>query len=550
MLKVLKKLTVGSCYTVGCFLIANLFVHAEALDQTLPIINSPQHKVSELAKTSVQQPSPSPSSEPLPSGSIPEQPRSSMLSSNNPVTPVSQLSDVQPTDWAYQALRSLVNRYGELLGYPDDSFHGNRPLTRHEFAIVLNMILNSLHGRSTSEPEIVITPEELIVLQRLQSEFANELEESQNRLDAFDARIRNLESVQFSPTSILTGEVIWGLAGVVNDGADETSVFQGSVELSLQTSFTGEDELEIELESGNAVDFPNWENGTLEGRLGFPGGTDEDRVELSGLSYEFPTGDQTNILIAADGDNLRSMNPFLGSSSSGTISEFGQENPIHNLVEDTGIGVEHEFNDTLSIRLGYFSGEAFDSNAGEGFFNGDYSVSAQLEFEPSDRLLFGLTYIHTYNGSDLATGTGSQQSQLELDRPIVGNSYGLTASIIPSNQFVIGGWVGFTHATVIDRGEAHVWNYALTLAFPDLGQPGNLLGVVIGQEPRLTGVEGLLSDDIRADPDVSWHIEAFYHYQITDHLSITPGFIWITAPDHNSGNPDFVVWTLRTAFEF
>ncbi|MEH2267919.1 MAG: S-layer homology domain-containing protein, partial [Nostoc sp.] len=53
-------------------------------------------------------------------------------SSKNPnsvmsqVTSVSQLSDVQPTDWAFQALQSLVERYGCIAGYPNGSFQGNR----------------------------------------------------------------------------------------------------------------------------------------------------------------------------------------------------------------------------------------------------------------------------------------------------------------------------------------------------------------------------------------------------------------------------------------
>lgn len=54
------------------------------------------------------------------------------------VTSVSQLSDVQPTDWAFQALQSLVERYGVIAGYPDSTFRGNRALTRYEFAAGLN----------------------------------------------------------------------------------------------------------------------------------------------------------------------------------------------------------------------------------------------------------------------------------------------------------------------------------------------------------------------------------------------------------------------------
>jgi hypothetical protein len=36
------------------------------------------------------------------------------------VTSVSQLSDVQPTDWAFQALQSLVEKYGCIAGYPEE----------------------------------------------------------------------------------------------------------------------------------------------------------------------------------------------------------------------------------------------------------------------------------------------------------------------------------------------------------------------------------------------------------------------------------------------
>ncbi|MBC7825576.1 MAG: S-layer homology domain-containing protein, partial [Candidatus Parcubacteria bacterium] len=50
------------------------------------------------------------------------------------VTSVSQLSDIKPSDWAFQALQALVERYGVIVGYPDGTFRGNRPLTRFEFS--------------------------------------------------------------------------------------------------------------------------------------------------------------------------------------------------------------------------------------------------------------------------------------------------------------------------------------------------------------------------------------------------------------------------------
>ena len=60
------------------------------------------------------------------------------------VTSVSQFSDVQPTDWAFQALQSLVERYGCIAGYPNGTYRGNRALTRYEFAAGLNACLRQI----------------------------------------------------------------------------------------------------------------------------------------------------------------------------------------------------------------------------------------------------------------------------------------------------------------------------------------------------------------------------------------------------------------------
>ncbi|NET63876.1 MAG: carbohydrate porin [Moorea sp. SIO1G6] len=371
-----------------------------------------------------------------------------------------------------------------------------------------------------------------------------------SRLNPLEYRLSDLETQQFSPTAVLSGEVLLGISSAFGKDVDDSVVFQGSVELKFNISFTGEDNLEVALEKGNSVDFSFTDEVTSEGRLGFFGDTEGGRLELSELSYEFPVSDQASIFISVSGDDLSDFNPFLEDSKDGAISEFGAENPIHNLVEDAGIEVRYDFNDALSVGVGYYSGEAENPDAGAGLFNGNLSGFVQLEFEPSERFLLGFTYVYNYNDSGLETDTGSVRSQVNLDRPVVGNSFGIAASFVPDPRVAVGGWVGLTKATVIDLGEANIWNYALTLAFADLGQEGNLLGIVIGQEPRLTGTSGFLIDDQQRDPDTSWHIEVFYKNQVSEQISITPGLIWITAPNHDNSNPDLFVFAVRTAFEF
>ena len=64
---------------------------------------------------------------------------------NDPIPSVSQLSDLQPADWAFLALKSLNQRYGCITGYPDNTYLGNRVLSRYEFAAGLNACLNTIN---------------------------------------------------------------------------------------------------------------------------------------------------------------------------------------------------------------------------------------------------------------------------------------------------------------------------------------------------------------------------------------------------------------------
>ncbi len=57
------------------------------------------------------------------------------------VSSVSELVDVRPTDWAFQALDYLVTNYGVPVAYPDGTFRGNRAVRRGELAQWFNAML-------------------------------------------------------------------------------------------------------------------------------------------------------------------------------------------------------------------------------------------------------------------------------------------------------------------------------------------------------------------------------------------------------------------------
>lgn len=114
------------------------------------------------------------------------------------VTSISELSDVQPGDWAYTALQRLVEEYGCLEGYPDRTFRGNQALTRYEFAAGLNACLDVV-------VQLIGSGSDLDIIRRLQNEFAAELATVRSEVDALQTDVAELSANQFSTTTKLRG---------------------------------------------------------------------------------------------------------------------------------------------------------------------------------------------------------------------------------------------------------------------------------------------------------------------------------------------------------
>lgn len=479
------------------------------------------------------------------------------------VTSVSQLSDVQPTDWAFQALQSLVERYGCIAGYPDGTYRGNRALTRYEFAAGLNACLDRVNELITAATSDLVTREDLGTLQRLQEEFAAELATLRGRVDSLEAVTAELESNQFSTTTKLNGEVIFAPSDTFGEDVDDNTVFQSRARLNFDTSFTGTDQLRARLQAGNFDTFGFFGEITNEGQLAY--GTDTDNeVVLNDLFYNFRIGEKLSVYLLANSgefdDVVTAVDTLLTATGTGAVSNFSF-NPIYNAGgQNAGLIFDYNLTDALKVTGGYLSGEASSPDEGQGLFNGDYSVLGRLEYG-TEAFQVAAVYVHSYAQFLNTNEQGSIRSQLIVAddngeaTPVVGNHYGLEASLQVSPGFRISAWGGLSDAIVIGTGDADIWNYAVTLDFPDFGKEGSLLSFIVGVEPYLAGTTGFTVVDgqdqaRRDDPDIGLHVEAIYRYQLTDNISITPGVIWLTAPGHNDDNNDIVVGTVRTTFQF
>ena len=508
------------------------------------------------------------------------------------VTNVNQLRDVAPTDWAYEALRSLVDRYGCIVGYPNQTYRGSQPLTRYEFAAGLNSCLNQIERLIAANENV--SGEDLATIERLSQEFQAELETIGGRVDELESRTAVLEDNAFSTTTKLQGEVAFNLAQAYGDeqalGLDDNPdldtelVFTDRVRLQLVSSFTGKDKLFTRLTAGNIDNSFQNETGTREGRFAFDGPSGNDII-IDRLHYSFPVGESLNITamasLAAHHFYAETFNSGLdtGGGATGALTRFAERNPIYRqgiANSSAGIGGTYSFGDFIELSAGYIAPNGADPDNENGIFNGSFSALGQVTIKPLERLRVGATYVRGYDNeqtqlddegnflspraSFLWGGTGTNAANFRdvgvADSPISTNSVGAQFEFDVTDKFSIRGWGGYTDANIVNEGDdnngdATVWNYAAALVVSDLVKEGNLGAVIVGAEPYLTAIDADGNDEDEAiSNDVPIHVEALYKYQLNDNISITPGFIWLTAPNQNQDNSDIYIGTLRTTFTF
>jgi hypothetical protein len=291
-------------------------------------------------------------------------------------------------------------------------------------------------------------------------------------------------------------------------------------------------------------------------------------------------------------DYVPTLNPFFEDydGGNGALSTFASSSPIYRIGGGSGVA--------LSYRLGFLEGLLGPSTAtvsyfgggspnspleGEGIFNGDSSILGQVNFNINDAFALGFTYVngfHKSNSPVFGAGAGSgigvvgtllaNQSNSELNNLLqdqfpgatvdqgdkVSNSYGAQMAWRVSDGISLSAFFNYTNLTMIGRGNDEIWSYGGGVAFPDLFKEGSVLGIFAGVQPYNTSANYFITDgsgnsrSVRIDNDtIPLQIEAFYRYQLTDNISLTPGVIWLNSANQGSSD-DQVIGTLRTTFTF
>lgn len=463
------------------------------------------------------------------------------------VQSVASLSDVQSSDWAYRAVKAIVERYGILAGYSDRTFRGNQALTRYEFASAIDTALQELEQvLRVRQDEINQILEDIRTLQRLQQSFQDIAAGLNTRLDRQSDQITQLEQQQFSTTTKLTGQSV----GALTFGTNAEATLVNRTRLTLSTSFTGKDLLLTQLEAGSngfdAISLAQSHGSNLLGTEGFladGGGLDyvgvDSTLRLSKLGYTFRPAPTLSVTIGARlaPRDFIDFNRFANDSASNFSSSFFANNPlvIQNAIDRPGgAGIAlawiPDASLPLTVRALYIAADAERTVAGlteGGLFGDRHQGSFEVDYTFSKQLVARLQYTRASVYSvEIAAG-------------------GLNVEWFPRQNLAVFGRIGIARYEGFNGLLGRSLNlrpltWAIGATIRNIVIPGSTAGIAIGQP--------FLEDDLGTGTQTN--LELYYSFLLNDNISFSPIFMIVTNPSNDADNPTIWQGVVRLVFSF
>ena len=478
----------------------------------------------------------------------------SQYGSEEQVTSITQFSDVQPTDWAYQALSNLIERYGCVAGYPNGTYRGSRAMTRYEAAALLNACLD----RVTE-----VTDE----LKRLMKEFEKELAVLKGRVDGLEAKVGELEATQFSTTTKLSGLATFVVGAnafsgsAINRGANtanrnstysptfvlpNATTFNYDVQLTFDTSFTGRDRLRTNLRAGNfgSSVFGGEPHalGLSELEVAFEEDAGPNVVGIDRLFYQFPLGQFTFTLggRVAQEDMLALWPSVYPSDTILNVMTVNGAPAAYSKNLGAGAGVWWQ-NGSWSISANYVASNgdagnpsvpAEDGGGGIGNKFSGATGSVQLAYQQEQ---WGLAAIWSYVQPETQFVPGTTpfiHGAIDHNLSAKTNALGLSAYWQPLQS---GWWPSVSVGWGINSTSYSVpqpagslstsQSWMVGLQWTDVFLKGNDFGFAVAQPVFATALTGGVTPN---DGNYVW--EWWYKFQVTDKISVTPALIYLSRP--------------------
>jgi len=324
------------------------------------------------------------------------------------------------------------------------------------------------------------------------SEFnSKELAITNSRVDGLEARLNNFEAGSFSETTTATFSADMYLGSVSGGFAPAEAVNATySFGIALNTSFTGEDSLDVAIDAGNSG-----QAGTAE----FDGNGSGDGLLVDGLSYTFPLGDKTTVFVGDNTDgSLLFTNACVYGGPSNTLDDCGVAYSNLNAGGGTAFGASYDFGNGFTSAFGVTTE---GSNA-----------DGVLTEESSDA--------YAINAAYTADNYGVSLTYANIEDPILGitdsSLWGLQAYYTPEADGMpsisAGYETGENEIVTIDP-DVDSSHWFIGLSWDEVG-PGTA-GVAVGTKQHTLDIDGEAFEEMLM-------YEAYYSYDINDGMTITP----------------------------
>ncbi|MBW4523938.1 MAG: iron uptake porin [Phormidium tanganyikae FI6-MK23] len=458
------------------------------------------------------------------------------------VNSVSELTDVRPGDWAFQAVQSLVERYGVLTGYPDRTFRGNRPLSRNEFAAAISTVIGRIEEQLLAGNSSSGIAEDVQTIRRLINAYGEALSQLRSRVDNLESRIVTQENQQFSTTTKLNGQVYY----VATNGTNADSTVISRVRLNLLTSFRGNDRLVTQLEAGNngedAISKAHNDRQNLLGTTGVladGGGLDAvgatRELKIRKLYYAFRPTENLGVAVGSNlpPSDFIDRNSFANQTGENFGSSFFANNPliVQNEIDrfgGAGAAISWSLNRDLTVRALYAAVDS--SNVNAGVFRDRYQASVEAEYAiPNMPIKVQLQYTNAeINGTQINAAGLSAEWAIQQRFGVFG-IFG---------RLGVGSYQGFNTLLQQDL-DLNPKTWAVGVSFQNFLIPGSKAGLAIGQ-PFITN---------RLGDATQTNFEAFFGLLLNDRLNVSPSVTVVSNPN-NRASPTIVEWSLRVLYGF
>ena len=333
---------------------------------------------------------------------------------------------------------------------------------------------------------------------------AEELAVTNSRVDGLESRFNNFEAGSFSDTTTMSGTAGFLIGAESLDGdAKEALMTEYFFEIDLNTSFTGDDKLNIEFETGNHMGA-----GVGKDKEGIDWGSDNgDTLKVTDLNYKFPLGGWT----VAVGDSMDASKTWPNACAMNNmvdnLGDCGAANSV-DLSGDVSFSASKEFGDGWELGLG-ISADSGETTRGMFTKEGDDMYGVALGYETET---YGFTVAYSMKEktnleANNVGGTEKDGGEWDaLDTQTDSTYYGLVGYYSPESvPLTFSGGVELTDVEGTDTDKTQ-WTLGLST---DLGE-GTLAATV--------GTDGAISDN--AEERMAYDIS--YEYPVNDSMSVTP----------------------------